>query len=90
MPTDLDDKIKQIMNDLTYYKGAITSMGVGGQPPTIYAEKYVQDVEMLLKLIPNTKPQQEAPTPKSQLELDLEHDAAGRTERSPARAPRRG
>ena len=79
MPEDPVDRLAKIQEDLAYFKKAQASMG--GQPPTLYAEKYIEDVEYLLKFIPaaqNTKP---AATPKTQLELSLEHDEAGRVER---------
>lgn len=82
-PTEAEQRLKQITEDLDYYRKAIQQMGVGGQPPTVYATKYVEDIEFLMAMaVPNSKPQQEAP--KSGLEVALEHDAAGRTERKPA------
>lgn len=82
MPEDQDEKLAQIRKDLAYFTKAQATMG-GGQPPTLYAEKYVEDVEFLLKFISNTKPQQE--TPKTDVEVALEHDTAGRVERKPKR-----
>jgi len=86
MPAELPDEFSQIMADLAYFKRAVASMGVGGQPPTIYATKYIADIECLLRLAGlEPKAPVEAPT-KSQLELSLDDDAAGRVERRPAKS----
>lgn len=82
MPDDQDDRLAHIRADLAYFRKAQATMG-GGQPPTLYAEKYIEDVAYLLKYAP-TPAQQDVPMAapqKTQVELDLEHDAAGRVER---------
>lgn len=76
---DLQQRIDRILADLAYFKGAVTSQGVGHQPPTLYAAKYVDDVEFLLGLSGLTKV---APPPvPSELETALAHDDAVRVER---------
>lgn len=77
MPADQDERLAQIRTDLAYFQKACATMG-GGQPPTVYADKYAADVEYLLKFVPvASKPE----VPKTQMELDLAHDEAGRVER---------
>jgi hypothetical protein len=83
MPDD-SDRIDSIKRDLDYYRAAHQSMGVGGQPPTVHAAKYADDVGYLLGLI-SEKDNPAQPLEKSQLEIALDHDVAGRVERVPGR-----
>lgn len=86
IPTDDQLRAAQLKTDLAYYEKAIAGAGVGSQPPTIYAEKYVADVRWLMDLVDRLagKPAEpQAPPPKSKLEVELEHDKAGRVERRP-------
>jgi len=84
MPDDQapDDaaRLAQILADLAYFKKVHAQTALGGQPPTVYADKYVVDLEFLLALVnrAGTNPE---PLPKTELERDLDHDAAGRVER---------
>lgn len=80
MPEDPDDRLAQIRADLVYFKKAQATMG-GGQPPTLYAEKYVQDIEYLLKFVPVGQTAKPAAVSKTDVETALEHDDAGRVER---------
>ena len=85
MPSDdPSSRVDAIRADLAYFKKAVASMGVGSQPPTVYADKYAQDVEFLLDLLTSSPPPLRLPK-KSDLESALEHDALGRTERNPKR-----
>lgn len=81
MPAD-PARLDRIRADLAYYRGAMASMQVGSQVPTLYADKYAEDVGYLLELLDPTasKP---ATLPKSELEVALDHDVAGRVERKP-------
>ena len=83
MPDANVDRLAAIKRDLTYYREAHKNMGVGGLPPTVHASKYADDVEFLLGIVFEDDPDGlvETPPTKSQLEVALEHDAAGRTER---------
>lgn len=77
-PADTEAKLAKIREDLKYYKQACLDAArsfTTTQPPTIYAAKYVEDMEFLLGLAAPTEP---APEPKeeSQLELALRHDQA--------------
>jgi hypothetical protein len=80
MPEDPDDRLNQIRVDLAYFKKAQATMG-GGQPPTLYAEKYVLDIEYLLKFVPVAQTAKPVAVPKTDVEVALEHDEAGRVER---------
>lgn len=84
-PTDDQLRAAQLKVDLDYYRKAIAQSGVGSQPPTIYAEKYVADVEWLMGLVDKLggkTPEPEVKPPvKTKLETELEHDKAGRVER---------
>ena len=77
MPDDSDERLAAIRRDLPYFLGLRDGSTVG-PPPTVHAAKYADDVEFLLSLLPAPVP---APVEKTQLEIALEHDAAGRTER---------
>lgn len=87
MPQDeQSDKLKAIKADVEYFKKACSQQGVTGQPPTIYAAKYVEDMEFMLASLEGEKPEPEPlPAPPSPLETALAHDDAGRTERKPKR-----
>jgi hypothetical protein len=86
MPEDQDERLAQIKADLAYFR---TTLG-GGQPSTLYAAKYVEDVECLLGVIkvlrgiqgPGSTP---SSVQKTDVETALEHDEAGRVERKPKR-----
>ena len=73
-------KIDQIRRDLEYFsKAARQATNVGSAIPTVYADKYAEDVRLLLDLL-----QPAVPTPvleESPLEKALADDQAGRTER---------
>jgi len=86
MPNAHDERLSQIVKDVAYYKEVIASVGVGGQPPTIYAAKYVADMEVVLQLVapgPATAP---TPPVKSPLDRALADDQAGRVERKPRKS----
>ncbi len=87
MPADHADRLKQIMADLAYYEKAQATMG-GGQPPTIYADKYVQDIKFLLEVAGQNMRGVEVvgEMPKTETETALEHDQAGRVERKTKRS----
>lgn len=64
--TDDRDRLKQIQKDLDYFKGVLRSSGAGAQPPTVYASKYVQDVEFIMALADRLAiAQAEEPAPKT-------------------------
>jgi hypothetical protein len=74
-------RLADIRADLAYFRKAVEAAGVGSQPPTLYAEKYIADVEHLLGLLaPEEKPPQ--PARRSDLERALTDDKAGRVERN--------
>lgn len=74
------ERVRRINEDLKYFRGAVQAQGVGHQPPSVYAAKYVEDVEFLMGLA--TAAPAPAPPGKSVLETALEQDALGRTERT--------
>lgn len=81
-----EERIKAIRAEVAYYKAACVSAAghfTTQQPPTIYAAKYVEDMEFLLGQLQTAEPVEEAPAPKTELEKALDHDAAGRVERMP-------
>ncbi len=83
-PASDNTRIEAIRADLSYYKKACAAAHVGGQPPTIYAAKYADDVEFLLGLV-DPSAQAAEPAKPSELEVALTHDEAGRVERKPKR-----
>lgn len=89
-PYDYAGRIKSIRSEVDYYKAACVAAAghfTTAQPPTIYAAKYVEDMEFLLGMLKTSstvylEPIEDAPPPpKTELEKALEHDQAGRTER---------
>jgi hypothetical protein len=78
MPDATESRLAEIRRDLTYYTKALATMG-GGQPPAVYAAKYVEDVTLLLSLLAAAPKVLEVP--KTELEVALELDAITRTER---------
>jgi len=86
MPEDHKDAehFSRLLADLLFYKNAVARAG-SGERPTVDAAKYVDDLELMLRMAglePDVLPAPE----KSQMERDLEHDFAGRVERNPKRS----
>lgn len=85
--SDADDlnRLASIRADLAYFKTAHERSRLGEQPPMVYAAKYVDDVEFLMALadrIAGVVAEAPAPAGKSELEVALAHDEAGRVERT--------
>lgn len=83
MPEDLSDAdhLPTIVADLVHLKK------VAEAHTTVLASKYIADMECLLRLagLEPTSPTVVLTSPRSQLETDLEHDEAGRVERTSRR-----
>jgi len=82
------DDLNQVLSDLAYYKEKVAALPVGAQMPTVYASKYVADLELVLRKFEVGTAKAAMPAPENQLELALKHDAAGRVERH--QRPRKG
>lgn len=81
---EAEKRLEDIRASVAYFRKAVASSGVGSQPPTLYAEKYLSDVEFLLaRFAPTPEPPQ--PAVLSDLERALDDDSAGRVERKPKR-----
>jgi len=97
MPLEKDDeKITRIRNDVAYFKTQVlAAKALGHIAGTVYAEKYVEDVDLLLSLLDDVpgvtitvEPQTSVTTPVfhdglSSLDMAITHDEAGRVERRP-------